>query len=64
MDIEKKKNFILNNLKALVESGRNMTTFIQVGEIKPFSNETFSITEFPDEVVMRFKKKKGGDHGV
>lgn len=58
MNIEKKKKFIMNNLKTLVECGRNMTTVIEAGEIKPFSNETFSITDFEDEVVMRFKKDK------
>lgn len=57
MNIEKKKNFIMNNLKTLVECGRNMTTLIQVGEVKAMSQKDFSITEFEDEVVMRFKKK-------
>lgn len=57
MNIETKRNFILSNLKALVESGRNMASLIQFGDVKLISDETFSYTEFDDEVVMRFKKK-------
>lgn len=58
MDIIKKQLFILDNLKALVESGRNVATLFEMGNVKAMSDENFSITEFDDEVVMRFKKRK------
>lgn len=61
MEIKKRIQFALDNLNALVEGGRNISSLIQEGHLKEIGDDSVQICDFEDEVVMRFKKRKAMD---
>lgn len=60
MSLLERKKAIMDNLKDLVEGGRKIARIVEHGDIKSYCDNDFTITEFKDETVMRFKRDKTG----